>query len=227
MEDSLLEIMTKDGGDMPAPLEVSTVPAVGDVISGEYNGGMKELMEHLKAQLQALFEDVRAMRGALDEQASHIQVLSDDVCANQRAIVSMCQIMTTAPRQGGLGVAGGKGSFPSVPHEPETPSPGTGDSGLLGPDPGEEDEDEEEEKGIPSPATPTSHCQGERDSHRRICRVKDFGSIANSTQPRIIAKLQKGEVPGEEVPISGTPIRPLTLPSPLFPGNRRTIELCK
>ncbi|EPY86238.1 hypothetical protein CB1_000322007 [Camelus ferus] len=103
MEDGLLEIMTKDGGDMPAPLEVSTVPAVGDVISGEYNGGMKELMEHLKAQLQALFEDVRAMRGALDEQASHIQVLSDDVCANQRAIVSMCQIMTTAPRQGGLG----------------------------------------------------------------------------------------------------------------------------
>ena len=39
---------------------MSTVPAVGDVISGEYNGGMKELMEHLKAQLQALFEDVRA-----------------------------------------------------------------------------------------------------------------------------------------------------------------------
>ena len=106
MEDGLLEIMTKDGGDMPAPLEVSTVPAVGDVISGEYNGGMKELMEHLKAQLQALFEDVRAMRGALDEQASHIQVLSDDVCANQRAIVSMCRIMTTAPRQGGLGVVG-------------------------------------------------------------------------------------------------------------------------
>ncbi|ELK36365.1 hypothetical protein MDA_GLEAN10022493 [Myotis davidii] len=86
MEDGLLEIMTKDGGDLPAPLEVSAVPAVGDVISGEYNGGMKELMEHLKAQLQALFEDVRAMRGALDEQASHIQVLSDDVCANQRAI---------------------------------------------------------------------------------------------------------------------------------------------
>lgn len=156
MEDSLLEIMTKDGGDMPAPLEVSTVPAVGDVISGEYNGGMKELMEHLKAQLQALFEDVRAMRGALDEQASHIQVLSDDVCANQRAIVSMCQIMTTAPRQGGLGVAGGKGSFPSVPHEPETPLPGIGDSGLLGRDPEEEDE---EEKETPNPATPTSHCE--------------------------------------------------------------------
>lgn len=159
MEDSLLEIRTKDGGDMPAPLEVSTVPAVGDVISGEYNGGMKELMEHLKAQLQALFEDVRAMRGALDEQASHIQVLSDDVCANQRAIVSMCQIMTTAPRQGSLGVAGGKGSFPSVPHDPETPSPGIGDSDLLGRDPEEEDEDEEEEKGMPSPATPTSHCE--------------------------------------------------------------------
>ena len=34
MEEGLLEIMTKDGGDMPAPLEVSTVPAVGDVISG-------------------------------------------------------------------------------------------------------------------------------------------------------------------------------------------------
>lgn len=159
MEDSLLEIMTKDGGDTPAPLEVSTVPAVGDVISGEYNGGMKELMEHLKAQLQALFEDVRAMRGALDEQASHIQVLSDDVCANQRAIVSMCQIMTTAPRQGGLGVAGGKGSFPSVPHDPETPSPAIGDSGLLGHDPDEEEEDEEEEKEMPTPATPTSHCE--------------------------------------------------------------------
>lgn len=158
MEDSLLEIMTKDGGDTPAPLEVSTVPAVGDVISGEYNGGMKELMEHLKAQLQALFEDVRAMRGALDEQASHIQVLSDDVCANQRAIVSMCQIMTTAPRQGGLGVAGGKGSFPSVPHDPEIPSPGIGDSGLLGRDPDEEEEDEEE-KEMPTPATPTSHCE--------------------------------------------------------------------
>ncbi|KAG3292087.1 coiled-coil domain-containing protein 184 [Ictidomys tridecemlineatus] len=160
MEDGLLEIMTKDGGDMPAPLEVSTVPAVGDVISGEYNGGMKELMEHLKAQLQALFEDVRAMRGALDEQASHIQVLSDDVCANQRAIVSMCQIMTTAPRQGGLGVVGGKGSFQGVPQEPETPSPGIGDNSLLGQDPeDEEDEDEEEEKGMPSPATPTSHCE--------------------------------------------------------------------
>nr|BAC38107.1 unnamed protein product [Mus musculus] len=118
---------------------------------------MKELMEHLKAQLQALFEDVRAMRGALDEQASHIQVLSDDVCANQRAIFSMCQIMTTAPRQGGLGVAGGKGSFPSVPHEPETPSPGIEDSGLLGRDP-DEDEDEEE-KETPNPATPTSHCE--------------------------------------------------------------------
>lgn len=163
MEDSLLEIMTKDGGDMPAPLEVSTVPAVGDVISGEYNGGMKELMEHLKAQLQALFEDVRAMRGALDEQASHIQVLSDDVCANQRAIVSMCQIMTTAPRQGGLGVAGGKGSFPSVPHEPETPSSGVGDSGLLGHDPDEEDEDEEE-KETPNSATPTSHCERSESS---------------------------------------------------------------
>lgn len=157
MEDGPLEIMTKDGGDMPAPLEVSTVPAVGDVISGEYNGGMKELMEHLKAQLQALFEDVRAMRGALDEQASHIQVLSDDVCANQRAIVSMCQIMTTAPRQGGLGVVGGKGSFRGAPQEPETPSPGIGDSGLLGRDP--EDEDDDEEKEMPSSATPTSHCE--------------------------------------------------------------------
>ncbi|XP_003793630.1 coiled-coil domain-containing protein 184 [Otolemur garnettii] len=155
MEDGLLEIMTKDGGDMPTPLEVSTVPAVGDVISGEYNGGMKELMEHLKAQLQALFEDVRAMRGALDEQASHIQVLSDDVCANQRAIVSMCQIMTTAPRQGGLGVVGGKGSFPGSPPKLETPTPGIGDNGLLGRDP----EDEEEEKEMPSPATPTSHCE--------------------------------------------------------------------
>nr|XP_004668609.1 coiled-coil domain-containing protein 184 [Jaculus jaculus] len=159
MEDGLLEIMTKDGGELPAPLEVSTVPAVGDVISGEYNGGMKELMEHLKAQLQALFEDVRAMRGALDEQASHIQVLSDDVCANQRAIVSMCQIMTTAPRQGGLGVVGGKGSSPGAPQEPETPSPGVGDSSFLGRDPEdeeEEDDDDEEEKEMPSPATPTS-----------------------------------------------------------------------
>ncbi|XP_037371161.1 coiled-coil domain-containing protein 184 [Talpa occidentalis] len=153
MEDGLLEIMTKDGGDMPAPLEVSTVPAVGDVISGEYNGGMKELMEHLKAQLQALFEDVRAMRGALDEQASHIQVLSDDVCANQRAIVSMCQIMTAAPRQGGLGVVGGKGRFPDAPQEPETLS---SDSGLLGRDPEDEEEDDEE-KEMPGSATPTSH----------------------------------------------------------------------
>lgn len=159
MEDGLLEIMTKDGGDMPAPLEVSTVPAVGDVISGEYNGGMKELMEHLKAQLQALFEDVRAMRGALDEQASHIQVLSDDVCANQRAIVSMCRIMTTAPRQGGLGVVGGKGSFPGAPQERETPSLGIGDSGLLGRDPEDEEDDDEEEKEMPSSATPTSHCE--------------------------------------------------------------------
>ncbi|XP_048206762.1 coiled-coil domain-containing protein 184 [Perognathus longimembris pacificus] len=160
MEDGLLEMMTKDGGDMPAPLEVSTVPAVGDVISGEYNGGMKELMEHLKAQLQALFEDVRAMRGALDEQASHIQVLSDDVCANQRAIVSMCQIMTTAPRQGALGVAGGKGSFPDAPQEPEIPSPGVGDNSLLDHDPeDEEDEDDLEEKEMPSLATPTSHCE--------------------------------------------------------------------
>ncbi|XP_021560571.1 coiled-coil domain-containing protein 184 [Neomonachus schauinslandi] len=160
MEDGPLEIMTKDGGDMPAPLEVSTVPAVGDVISGEYNGGMKELMEHLKAQLQALFEDVRAMRGALDEQASHIQVLSDDVCANQRAIVSMCQIMTTAPRQGGLGVVGGKVSCPGAPQEPETSSPGIGDSGLLGRDPEDEDEDDdEEEKEMPSSTTPTSHCE--------------------------------------------------------------------
>ncbi|XP_064140388.1 coiled-coil domain-containing protein 184 isoform X2 [Loxodonta africana] len=162
MEDGLLEIMTKDGGDMPAPLEVSTVPAVGDVIAGEYNGGMKELMEHLKAQLQALFEDVRAMRGALDEQASHIQVLSDDVCANQRAIVSMCRIMTTAPRQGGLGVVGGKGSFPGAPQEPENPSPGAGGSGLLGrePEDEEDDDDEVEKKEVPSPATPTSHYGG-------------------------------------------------------------------
>ncbi|XP_016056553.1 PREDICTED: coiled-coil domain-containing protein 184 [Miniopterus natalensis] len=158
MEDGLLEIMTKDGGDMPAPLEVSTVPAVGDVISGEYNGGMKELMEHLKAQLQALFEDVRAMRGALDEQASHIQVLSDDVCANQRAIVSMCQIMTTAPRQGGLGVVGGKGSFPGAPQEPETPSPGIEGSGLLGRDP-EDEEDDDEEKEMPRSSTPPSPCE--------------------------------------------------------------------
>ncbi|XP_004693220.1 PREDICTED: coiled-coil domain-containing protein 184 [Condylura cristata] len=155
MEDGLLEIMTKDGGDMPAPLEVSTVPAVGDVISGEYNGGMKELMEHLKSQLQALFEDVRAMRGALDEQASHIQVLSDDVCANQRAIVSMCQIMTTAPRQGGLGVVGGKGRFPDTPEEPETH---LSDSGLLGRDPEDEEEDDEE-KEMPGSTTPTSHCE--------------------------------------------------------------------
>lgn len=155
MEDGLLEIMTKDGGDLPAPLEVSAVPAVGDVISGEYNGGMKELMEHLKAQLQALFEDVRAMRGALDEQASHIQVLSDDVCANQRAIVSMCQIMTTAPRQGGLGVVGGHGSFPGAPQEPETPPPGMEDSGLLDRDP-EDEEDDDEEKEMPSSPTPTS-----------------------------------------------------------------------
>lgn len=156
MEDGLLEIMTKDGGDLPAPLEVSAVPAVGDVISGEYNGGMKELMEHLKAQLQALFEDVRAMRGALDEQASHIQVLSDDVCANQRAIVSMCQIMTTAPRQGGLGVVGGHGSFPGDPQEPETPSPGMEDGGLLDRDPEDEEEDDDEEKEMPRSSTPTS-----------------------------------------------------------------------
>ncbi|XP_006091551.1 coiled-coil domain-containing protein 184 [Myotis lucifugus] len=156
MEDGLLEIMTKDGGDLPAPLEVSAVPAVGDVISGEYNGGMKELMEHLKAQLQALFEDVRAMRGALDEQASHIQVLSDDVCANQRAIVSMCQIMTTAPRQGGLGVVGGHGSFPGAPQEPETPPPGMEDSGLLDRDPEDEEEDDDEEKEMPRSSTPTS-----------------------------------------------------------------------
>ncbi|KAB0361133.1 hypothetical protein FD754_005289 [Muntiacus muntjak] len=149
MEEGLLEIMTKDGGDMPAPLEVSTVPAVGDVISGEYNGGMKELMEHLKAQLQALFED----------QASHIQVLSDDVCANQRAIVSMCQIMTTAPRQGGLGVVGSKGSFPGARRDPETPSPGIGDSGLLGRDPEDEEDDDDEEKEMPSSTTPTSHCE--------------------------------------------------------------------
>lgn len=164
MEDGPLEILTKDGGDMPAPLEVSTVPAVGDVISGEYNGGMKELMEHLKAQLQALFEDVRAMRGALDEQASHIQVLSDDVCANQRAIVSMCQIMTTAPRQGGLGVVGGQGSPPGVPAEPQTPAPGMGDSGLVGRDPeddegDEDDEDDEDQKELPGSTTPTSHCE--------------------------------------------------------------------
>ncbi|KAM4881440.1 coiled-coil domain-containing protein 184 [Thomomys bottae] len=159
MEDGLLERMTKDGGDMPAPLEVSTVPAVGDVISGEYNGGMKELMEHLKAQLQALFEDVRAMRGALDEQASHIQVLSDDVCANQRAIVSMCQIMTTAPRQGALGVVGGKGSCPDAPQEPEIPSPGMGANGLLDHDPEDEDAHELEEKEMPSLAIPTSHCE--------------------------------------------------------------------
>ncbi|XP_066224932.1 coiled-coil domain-containing protein 184 [Saccopteryx leptura] len=160
MEDGLLEIMTKDGSDMPAPLEVSTVPAVGDVISGEYNGSMKELMEHLKAQLQALFEDVRAMRGALDEQASHIQVLSDDVCANQRAIVSMCQIMTTAPRQGALGVVGSKGSFPGAPQEPETPSPEIEDSDILGRDPeDEEEDDDEEEKEMPRSSTPTSHCE--------------------------------------------------------------------
>ncbi|XP_005406703.1 PREDICTED: coiled-coil domain-containing protein 184 [Chinchilla lanigera] len=158
MEDGLLEIRTKDGGDMPAPLEVSAVPAVGDVISGEYNGGMKELMEHLKAQLQALFEDVRAMRGALDEQASHIQVLSDDVCANQRAIVSMCQIMTTAPRQGGLGVVGGKGSFPGAPPKPEPASPGVEDGGLPARDL-EDGDDDEEEKEMPSPATPTGRCE--------------------------------------------------------------------
>ncbi|XP_054997839.1 coiled-coil domain-containing protein 184 [Sorex araneus] len=151
MEDGPLEIMTKDGGDLPAPLEVSTVPAVGDVLSGEYNGGMKELMEHLKAQLQALFEDVRAMRGALDEQASHIQVLSDDVCANQRAIVSMCQIMTTAPRQGGLGVVGGPGGAPNAPARPESPPPGTGHD--------EGDEDDEDEKELPGSTTPTSHCE--------------------------------------------------------------------
>ncbi|XP_068948757.1 coiled-coil domain-containing protein 184 isoform X2 [Petaurus breviceps papuanus] len=137
MEDGPLEILTKDG-DLPGPLEVSSVPAVGDVISSEYNGGMKDLMEHLKAQLQALFEDVRAMRGALDEQASHIQVLSDDVCANQRAIVSMCQIMTTAPRQG-LGAASGpEGSAPGTPR-PKDP--------------------EEEGKEVPNPATPTNHCE--------------------------------------------------------------------
>ncbi|XP_055973732.1 coiled-coil domain-containing protein 184 [Sorex fumeus] len=146
MEDGPLEIMTKDGGDLPAPLDVPAVPAVGDVISGEYNGGMKELMEHLKAQLQALFEDVRAMRGALDEQASHIQVLSDDVCANQRAIVSMCQIMTTAPRQGGLGVAGGPGGSPGAPARPAAAPPGSGR------DPGAGDaEDEEETLGCTTP----------------------------------------------------------------------------
>ncbi|XP_062051227.1 coiled-coil domain-containing protein 184 [Lepus europaeus] len=142
MEDGPLELMTKDGGDVPAPLEVSSVPAVGDVLSGEYNGGMKELMEHLKAQLQALFEDVRAMRGALDEQASHIQVLSDDVCANQRAIVSMCRIMTTAPRQGGQGRCAG------TPREPECPAPGA----VASEDP--EHGNAEEEKERPCPAAP-------------------------------------------------------------------------
>ncbi|XP_074076819.1 coiled-coil domain-containing protein 184 [Macrotis lagotis] len=151
MEDGPLEILTKDG-DLPGPLEVSSVPAVGDVISSEYNGGMKDLMEHLKAQLQALFEDVRAMRGALDEQASHIQVLSDDVCANQRAIVSMCQIMTTAPRQG-LGAAGG-------PEGGERGSPGAADGpprpewGPGSPDP------EREGRAGPGPATPTGRPAG-------------------------------------------------------------------
>ncbi|XP_072510619.1 coiled-coil domain-containing protein 184 [Notamacropus eugenii] len=150
MEDGPLEILTKDG-DLPGPLEVSSVPAVGDVISGEYNGGMKDLMEHLKAQLQALFEDVRAMRGALDEQASHIQVLSDDVCANQRAIVSMCQIMTTAPRQG-LGAAGGpEGSERGSPAAPNTPPPEEWGRGSQ--------DGEEEGKEVPGPATPTSHCE--------------------------------------------------------------------
>ncbi|XP_060051454.1 coiled-coil domain-containing protein 184 [Erinaceus europaeus] len=180
MEDGLLELRTKDGGDMPAPREVAGVPAVGDVLAGEYNGGMKELMEHLKAQLQALFEDVRAMRGALDEQASHIQVLSDDVCANQRAIVSMCQIMTSAPRQGGLGVAA-KGVFPGAPQDPEPPSPGLGDGALLGGDPEEEDEDEEaeeeeeeegeeeEDKELPSPTTPTRHRERPESPRAGLC----------------------------------------------------------
>lgn len=142
MEDGPLELMTKDSGDVPAPLEVSSVPAVGDVLSGEYNGGMKELMEHLKAQLQALFEDVRAMRGALDEQASHIQVLSDDVCANQRAIVSMCRIMTTAPRQGGQGRCAGN------PREPQCPAP----EAVASEDPEDRDAEEKER---PRPAAPT------------------------------------------------------------------------
>ncbi|KAM5289223.1 coiled-coil domain-containing protein 184 [Ctenodactylus gundi] len=189
MEDGLLEIMTKDGGDVPAPLEVSGVPAVGDVISGEYNGGMKELMEHLKAQLQALFEDVRAMRGALDEQASHIQVLSDDVCANQRAIVSMCQIMTTAPRQSGLGVVGGKGSFPSAPPELESPSPASGDSGSRGRDP-EEEEEEEEEKEMPSPATPTRRC--ERSESPRAGLLGGDGPLVEPLDLPDITLLQLG-----------------------------------
>lgn len=150
MEDGPLDMMTKDGGDLPAPLEVAAVPGVGDVLSGEYNGGMKELMEHLKAQLQALFEDVRAMRGALDEQASHIQVLSDDVCANQRAIVSMCQIITTAPRQAA------QGGPRSAPAEPEPPAP----AGPFAEDP-DEDEDEEEleeedAKEVPGAPTPAA-----------------------------------------------------------------------
>ncbi|XP_049639193.1 coiled-coil domain-containing protein 184 [Suncus etruscus] len=146
MEDGPLDVMTKDGGELPAPLEVAPVPGVGDVLSGEYNGGMKELMERLKEQLQALFEDVRAMRGALDEQASHIQVLSDDVCANQRAIVSMCQIITTAPRQAAPG--GPRGA----PAEPEPPAP----AGPFAEDEDEEGLEEEDDAealpGAPAPA---------------------------------------------------------------------------
>ncbi|XP_044534020.1 coiled-coil domain-containing protein 184 [Gracilinanus agilis] len=169
MEDGPLEILTKDG-DLPGPLEVSAVPAVGDVISSEYNGGMKDLMEHLKAQLQALFEDVRAMRGALDEQASHIQVLSDDVCANQRAIVSMCQIMTTAPRQGLGAVSGLEGSDRGSPGVPDTPLPKEWGCGSLDP--------EEEGKEVPGPATPTNRC--ESPENPCACLLKGDGPLLDA-----------------------------------------------
>ncbi|KAM8980296.1 coiled-coil domain-containing protein 184 isoform X2 [Sarcophilus harrisii] len=179
MEDGPLEILTKDG-DLPGPLEVSSVPAVGDVISGEYNGGMKDLMEHLKAQLQALFEDVRAMRGALDEQASHIQVLSDDVCANQRAIVSMCQIMTTAPRQG-LGAASG-------PEGGDRGSPGVPGT-LLAKEWGCGAQDPEEEgKEVPSPATPTNFCESLENPC--ACLLEGDGPLVDAHDLPDVALLQ-------------------------------------
>lgn len=100
MEEGLLEIMTKDGGDMPASRGVHRAGR-GDVISGEYNGGMKELMEHLKAKLQALFEDVRAMRGPWTESRPRTSGALGRRVRQPASHRLMCQIMTTAPRQGG------------------------------------------------------------------------------------------------------------------------------
>lgn len=58
--------------------------------------------------------------------------------------------------------------------------------------------------------------------------MKDFGSIKNSfcLTKGDNSKLRKGEVPGEEAPISGLPSIPYPAHSP-SPANRRTPELCK